>query len=294
MMKFVEQPMYNHQVVYKSMIIKVIAFIGFWIIILALGHNAIAQSYPCHIDDKAFLPGERVTYAVYYHWGFFWLNAGEVTFMVDTANFNGEPCFNFKGIGRTHKNYDWIFKVRDRYESFADTATLKPYHYIRDTHEGSYLTYNDNYFYHDQNMIISNHSGSKKRAPVDTTEITECTLDVLTQVYAARCIDYSKYQRNDTIPINMFLDSKVYSLYIRYLGKEQITSDFGTYNCIKFSPALIAGTIFKEGDEMTVWVTDDGNKIPMLVESPIIVGAVQAKLMRYEGLKYPVSSFVEE
>ena len=80
---------------------------------------------------------------------------------------------------------------------------------------------------------------------------------------------------------------------INYLGKEKVETKEGLFNCIKFSPLLIEGTIFKGGEQMMVWVTDDANKIPVRVESPIIVGAVRAELHKYQGLKNPVTSKVK-
>ena len=104
--------------------------------------------------------------------------------------------------------------------------------------------------------------------------------------------DFEKYKANDTIPVTLFLDDSIYPVYIRYLGKESLTTREGTYNCIKFRPLLIEGTLFKGGEKMTVWVTDDGNKIPVQVESPILVGSVKAELYRYEGLRHPVTAKV--
>ena len=72
------------------------------------------------------------------------------------------------------------------------------------------------------------------------------------------------------------LDGKVYPSYVRYLGKEVIKTDLlGYVKCIKFRPRLISGSLFKEGEGMTVWVTDDENKMPVYVETQIVVGMVK-------------------
>jgi hypothetical protein len=73
----------------------------------------------------------------------------------------------------------------------------------------------------------------------------------------------------------MFLDNEVYSMYIRYLGKETVKTKYGKFKAIKFKPLLIKGTIFEGGEKMTVWVSDDANRIPIRIESPIVVGKVK-------------------
>lgn len=90
----------------------------------------------------------------------------------------------------------------------------------------------------------------------------------------------------------MFLDDETYNLYIRYQGKETIKTKYGKFRAIKFKPLLVKGTIFEGGEKMTVWVSDDGNKIPLRVESPISVGSVKVDMMSYRNLRYPLSSLV--
>src|SRR5204863_7960528 len=111
-----------------------------------------------------------------------------------------------------------------------------------------------------------------RKAPVlDSLAVTPCTNDVMTAIFYVRCLDFSKYKVKDTIPITFVLDGEVFPSYVRYLGKETIKSEvLGNVKCIKFSPKLIEGTIFKGGEGMVVWVTDDENKMPVYVETPIL------------------------
>jgi len=117
--------------------------------------------------------------------------------------------------------------------------------------------------------------------------------DVLSSIFYARNIDYSKYQPGAKIPFSMFLDDQVYNLYIRYLGKERIKTKHGTFSTIKISPLLIEGTIFKGGEKMTVWVSDDENHVPVRVDSPILVGSIKVDLTGYQNLRHPFTSFLK-
>ena len=92
----------------------------------------------------------------------------------------------------------------------------------------------------------------------------------------------------------MFLDDEVFNLYIWYVGKERITTKYGTFNTIKISPLLSEGTIFKGGEKMMVWVSDDANHIPVRVDSPILVGSVKVDLVGYEKLRNPFTSLLKK
>lgn len=258
--------------------------IGIFCVCMLLKIAAGAQATPeCVVSNTAFSIGEKVIYRVSYNWNSLWLNAGEVTFTVAEGFSNNTPCYHMIGFGSTYKSYDWFYKVRDTYESYMDMQTLQPLHFIRNVNEGGY-TINQN--------VVFKHGENKAVSAKGTFPIPDCVQDVLSAIYYARNIDFSQYRANDTIPVTLFLDDKIYPVYILYLGKETISTKQGKFKCIKFSPLLIEGTIFKSGSKMMVWVTDDGNKIPVRVESPIIVGSVAAEIYKYSGLRNPVTAKV--
>jgi len=123
--------------------------------------------------------------------------------------------------------------------------------------------------------------------------VPSCVQDVISSIYYARNIDFSKLKVNDKIPFNMFLDNQVYEIYVRYLGKDIVKTKYGRFRAIKFKPLLIKGTIFEGGEKMTVWVSDDGNHIPLRVESPITVGKIQVEMMDFRNRRYPMSSLLD-
>jgi len=232
----------------------------------------------CEINKVTFKSGEKLTYEIYYHWGMIWANSGESVFSVKHDTIKNKKVFHIVGEGSTYKSYDWFYKVRDKFESWIDTATLKPLRYIRNCREGSNRVYNDNYFNYNNKKALC-FKVIKNKVKKDSVKINECTFDVLTMIYYARCIDYSKYKAGAKIPISLYLDGEVHdTLYIRYLGIESIKTALGEKNCIIFSPLLISGTIFSGGEGMKVWVTNDEKKIPVFIKTPIVVGEVQVKI----------------
>ncbi len=239
----------------------------------------------CGIQNRSFQSGEKVVFKVYYNMGMIWAGAGEATFTTQLEQYNGKPVYHVKGIGKTYSSYEWFYKVYDVYESFIDTTNLMPIKFLRDVNEGGFKFKNNVTFNHQRNQAISTNG---------VYHIPDCVQDVLSTVYYARNIDYNKYKPGDKIPFNMFLDDQVYSLYIRYVGKEVIKTKYGTFRAIKIAPLLIEGTMFKGGEKMIVWVTDDENHIPVRIDSPILIGSIKVDLMAYQNLRHPMKSLIKK
>ncbi|HET7817765.1 MAG TPA: DUF3108 domain-containing protein [Bacteroidia bacterium] len=253
-----------------------------------------SESISCSVDNHMFTSGEELRYEVMYNWGFIWLNAGEVVFKLQLEDYKGKPCYHISGIGGTYPSYDWIYKVRDRFECWVDTSTLQPFRYIRDVKEGGRTFYNECFFNHARSKAYCVTIDQKKSPRLDTVTISPCAFDPLTMIFFSRTIDYSKYKQNDTIPIALFLDNEIFPLYIRYFGSEKHKADNNVvFNCIKFKPKLVEGTLFKGGEEMIVWASNDKNRIPIYVEAPILVGSVKAKIVSWKGLRNKMESKVE-
>ncbi len=252
------------------------------------------SSSECDVRNEMFSSGEEIRYATMYNWGFIWLDAGEVTFKIQLEEYNGNPCYHISGIGGTYPSYDWIYKVRDRFESWVDTATLKPFRYIRDVKEGGRFFYNECFFNFNKQKAYCVTIDQKNQPRLDTVALSPCSFDPMTMIFFSRTINYAAYKEKDTIPISLFLDNKVYPLYLRYYGKDILkVDDKNSFKCIKFKPKLVEGTIFKGGEGMTVWATDDKNRVPIYVEAPILVGSVKAKIISWKGLRNKFDSRVE-
>ncbi|MFI5163985.1 MAG: DUF3108 domain-containing protein [Bacteroidia bacterium] len=251
------------------------------------------DSQNCDVVNDAFSSGEEVVYKIYYNWGFIWLESGEVTFKAEKDIYKGNPCYRLSGIGNTYPKYDWLMTVRDSFYAWVDSVNLRPYRCIRTEYEGSKYISEDCFFNHSKDKAYAVIKEKKKMPRLDSLSITKCSYDVLTMIYYARNIDFSKYKKNDTIPLTMYLENKIYPTYLRYLGKEVYKAEgIGKFNCVKFRAKLIPGTLFAGGESMTVWVTDDKNKIPLYIEAPILIGSVKAKMIKYRGLRHEVTSMI--
>ncbi|GAA0535339.1 DUF3108 domain-containing protein [Chitinophaga japonensis] len=244
-----------------------------------------AQSEFCGVTNGSFQPGEQITLKVFYRLSGVYVGAGEATFNCLLEKLGGKDVYHLVGEGKTYRAYDWFFKVRDRYESYVDTATLKPLKFIRNVSEGGYKIYNNVTFNQAQNTATSTNG---------TFKVPDCVQDVISAVYYARNIDFNKYKPNDKIHFDMFLDDEVYNIYIRYMGKEEVNTKFGKFRAIRFKPLLIKGTMFQGGEQMDVWVSDDANKVPLRIQSAISVGSIVVDMIGYKNLRHAFSSLIKK
>jgi hypothetical protein len=215
----------------------------------------------CNSHNVAYQSGEQLSYTVYYAVAGIYVNAGTAVFNNTLERMNGKPVYHITADGKTNPSYDWIYTVRDKYETFIDTSNMLPMKFIRNVREGDHKKYENVTFNRNANSAVTNNG-----------------------VY------FNKYKPGDQVPFSLFLDNEVYNMYVRYLGKETVKTRYGKFNAVKFKPLLLKGSIFEGGEKMTVWVSDDPNHIPVRVESPISVGSVKVDLMGYRNLRYPLSS----
>lgn len=238
----------------------------------------------CGVRNTSFQDGEEITMKVYYNTLGMYVAAGEAVFSSSLTRFNNKPVYHVIATGTTYPFFDKFFRIRDKYETYIDTSNMLPVKFIRNVDEDGYKIYNNVSFNHNAGTAVSTNGVFK---------VTKCIQDVISSVYYARNIDFSKYKKGDKIPFDMFLDDEIYNLYLRYEGKEQVKTKYGRFNAIKFKPLLIKGSIFEGGEKMTVWVSDDPNHILLRAESPIAVGSIKVDMMGYRNLRHPLTSLIK-
>lgn len=244
----------------------------------------------CSIQNSSFKDGEELTYKVYYNWNFVWISAGEVTFKVIDQ---GDKYY-INAKGRTYNSYDVFFKVRDEFKVWIDKKTMLPTTSIRNVQEGGYQLYDMMKYDFDKMEIRSYRGKDKDNTRQLVYDIDNCMHDVLSIIYYVRNKNYEKMKAGTDIPIRIFLDKEKYSLKAKYVGKEtKEIKDLGTYKTLKLMPEVVSGEVFTDPSGMTIWATDDENRLPLQIESPLSVGTAKAILKSHKNLRYPVKAKVD-
>lgn len=235
------------------------------------------------IANNSFTINEKLEFRV--HYGL--INAASIVFEVGPSLVDkyDRKCFNVKAEGKTLKSFDWAYKVRDRFETYIDAEAMAPITYNKSVQEDKYL---------DNDLVTFKHNKKKLFGVKGVLDMPVYTHDVISSIYYVRNIDFSKSKIGDKFPLDVYLDNKIYNLGFKYAGKETINTDIGKVKCIKLVPTLIVDRVFKDQEDMTVWISDDENKIPIRVKAKIMVGSIKVDLTAYSGLKNEFKSLVKK
>lgn len=230
------------------------------------------------MDQPPFVEGEKIDYYAIYKWGFIEIKAGLVEFSVDKSEEGDEQFYHFKSIGNSISRYDWIFKVRDTFQSIVRLKDFQPLYYERHTLEGGYQVLNKTFFNERDDLIKLELFNSEEGSSSKNIPFEKGLLDLQTAVYFARLLDFSEAIMGEEFLFNILVDGDYYKIPIRYEGLENVEIDDIEYPCFKISTEVIKGTIFRSNQTIDIWVSNDGKQIPVKVEAPIIVGRVKAEL----------------
>jgi hypothetical protein len=232
-------------------------------------------------QESAFKDGEWFKFKMSYSG---WMKAGNATLQVKETTLDGKPVFHVVGKGWTTGMIKWFFKVEDRYESYFDKSTILPYKFLRKIDEGG----------HKKNIEIEFDQANKKALVYNKKHDTKKTIntkpnvqDMVSTFYFLRNkLDTENLKEGDEIKLDMFFDEENYGFKLKYLGKENLDTSFGTVETLMFRPYVMAGRVFKEEESLTLWVSNDKNKIPLRIKADLAVGSLRADLEAFKGLKH--------
>jgi len=233
-------------------------------------------------QKSAYDAGEWIKLRI--HYGF--VNAGYATLEVRDATFNGKKTFHVIGRGYTTGISRFFFKVDDLYESYIDKDTQNPYQYVRKINEGGYTKNQEGFFNSATNSILVKDYKHKKET---TVSIPKNTQDIFSVFYYLRNYpNIDKMKIGESIAIDLFFDNETTKFKLKFLGCEDITTKFGVVSTMIFRPLVQSGRVFKEKESLTVWISNDENKLPIRVKADLVVGSIKADLDAFKGLKNPL------
>ena len=129
-----------------------------------------------------------------------------------------------------------------------------------------------------------NDKKNKKKYNFDVTDKVQ---DLLSAAYKLRTgYRVEDLKINESIVMDMLYDDDgVYQFKLKYLGTDVVRTKYGKVECLKFRPYVQSGRVFKEQESLTLWVSNDLNKIPIRIKAELAVGSIKADLDGYNGLK---------
>jgi hypothetical protein len=236
------------------------------------------------VTHQAYQRGEVLEYKASY--GIIDAARAKLTIASDPVMIGKRSTYHMVGTGKSLGAFGWLFKVDDRYETFIDDKALVPWVFLRRVREGGFRMLRNVYFnqYRHTAKVKNLKDNSKKKY-----ETKPNVQDLLSSFYFARTLDLQSAVVGQEFTIPTFFDHENYPMKIKFLGKDKVKTDLGTFDCLKFVPLLQEGRVFKARESMTIWLSDDQNKIPIRLETELLIGSIKLDLDAYNGLIGPLS-----
>lgn len=239
-------------------------------------------------------PGEELDYRVSYKARMFPnTEIGAVEIRTSADRIDGRDFFKVEGIGRTLPTYRWFYNLEDIYTVWVDGQTRRPVRFVSDLHEGDY-TFQSYYTYLWPDSTVHTRWRSRQRPFQEKTMVlTNESMDAISLFFNLRSAEAEDFRVDEVGTLQMILQDTIKHIHYRYLGREnKKIRNMGRFRTLKFECQLgtTEGYSFTDGTIFTIWISDDRNKIPLYIESPVKIGSIQAYISGFKGLKYPLES----
>ena len=244
---------------------------------------------------QLYHPGEQLFYRVSYKAKMFPnTEVGAVEVKTSEVQLDDRKFYKVEGIGRTLPTYRWFFNLEDVYTVWIDTASLRPVRFESDIREGDY-TFQSYYTYIWPDSTIHTRWRSRKN-PFSEKQmaLTEESMDPIALFFNLRSAQAENFKPGEPATLQMVLQDTIRHLNYRYISREtKKIRNMGRFLKFECQLGTSEGFSFTDGTVFTLWISDDENKIPLYIESPVRVGSINAYISGYKGLKYPMTSLIK-
>jgi hypothetical protein len=230
------------------------------------------------IRNSAFAVGERLVFSVNY--GI--VTAGEAVMEIPAYDsVAGRRCYRVEFRVNSSASFAWVYTVKDRYLTFIDAETIAPWKFEQHIQEGNYRRD----FIADFDQV--NHVA---RTTEGKYPIPPYVHDILSAFYYARTIDYGGMAAGSQFVLHNFYKDTTHELAVKLLGRQELEVEAGTFRTLVVEPMVKEGGLFKAEGRIVIWLTDDERKIPIRVNTKVLIGSIDTELKEYSGQAGPVSA----
>lgn len=240
---------------------------------------------------RLYREGERLVYDVT------WLGirAGQATLEVrGVVNLDGHQAYHLVTTAQSGPLVSKFYKVDDRTESYLATEPMRALRFEKDLREGRYRHSSQTGFDHEKGIVTFRYLDFSQ-VPKEITRLEEAerygkyvsqefpftpgALDELSVFYYVRSLPLTA---GTTLLARVFASRKNWDLEIKVLGRETLQTILGPRQTVVVEPLLKFEGVFQQKGRVTVWITDDTDKVPVQMKSEVKIGSFVSTLTRRE------------
>ncbi len=221
------------------------------------------------VENKAFKPGEKLTFAITY------LGLTAATAEVEVGDFvklKGRKCYHITTKAKVVPLVAALVRVDDVVETFVDAQGLFSRRMIKSLREGNY----ENDVVLEFNPVSRSVKEIEKSGDRSLKGLPDFCHDILSAFFYFRT---QELEPGKDMVLPVYAEGKLNNLRVKILRKEKVRIPLGTYNAVVVAPLLDFESIFKQEGEVTIWLSDDERHIPLMMKSKVFLSSVSAKLI---------------
>ncbi len=219
--------------------------------------------------NRAFGPGEKLKFeirALGILGGYASMEVGNYTMVA------GRPCLSLTIRANSVFPLTSLFPVSDVQTSYFDSVDFLSWKFENNVHEGNYKAHNLEIYDQLKHDVVRRHNDEAS----EKLDIAAFSQDIISCFYYFRLLPFEEGKTYD-IPTQS--GGKNYHLLVTVGKKERITVPAGTFDCLKVKPLIQQGTVFRNNEDIDLWVTDDDKHIPVKIKSGIVIGSIDVDLL---------------
>ncbi len=200
------------------------------------------------------------------------ISAGEgILEVLGTTEYKGHTCYHIQSKANSNRFFSSIYKVRDKITSYIDVETLYSHYFHKRLREGDYKKTVE---------VDFDHLAEEARySNGETYPITTGVQDVLSAFFYVRNLDLTP---GNTYRVPAHTSRRTYELEVIIHGKERVKVEAGTFDCFVVEPVLVGEGLFKHEGKLTLYITDDANRVPVMIKTKVPVGSIDVELKEYQ------------
>lgn len=263
-------------------------------LIITLATIAVSgvASAQCTFRNDAFLPGEFLSYNLYYNWKFVWVKAGSASMYVVKSTYDGRQAYRASLTTRGSDEADNFFVMCDTLLSYT-SMDMAPLYYRKGAREGGRYTVDEvRYSYPNGNCAVSMSRQHTDGHTDRKHAIYEgCVYDMMSIFLRARSFKPETWKKGASVKFPIMDGNGRIPAEIKYLGKVVVRADNGRkYRCLRLSYTETERGKTKEIARF--FVTDDKNHVPVRLDMFLKFGSAKAFLTNMKGTRNPITSTV--
>ncbi len=212
-------------------------------------------------------PGERLVFDISYGP----VTAGEgVLETIGTVDHEGRTCYHVESTANSNRFFSSLYKVRDKIVTYIDVVDLGSAYFFKRLREGDYRKTVE--------ITFDREAGLARYDDGSTMPVPPRVQDELSAFYYVRNLDL---ESGLNLTLAAHTSRRNYDMKVIVHGRETIEVPAGKFECFVVEPVLEGEGLFKHEGKITLYITADDRRLPVLMKTKVPVGSIDVALKEF-------------